>query len=138
MVPRVETMRDRRRFHNNEDMLFRWPAAAVIPTSVEPTQHPMIIVITELDVKDVTMSIGIGSAMITVGSRWAILVASLRIMGSRVLSIHKYVDSDVRRDERALMTKDSLLLLPRDVYCNVLDGVVPLRPAIAALREHDE
>ena len=71
MMPSVETMRDRRRFHNNEDMLFRWPAAAVIPTSVEPTQHPMIIVITELDVKDVTMSIGIGSAMITVGSRWA-------------------------------------------------------------------
>ena len=67
------------------------------------------------------------------------MVASLRIMGSRVLSIHKYVDSDVRRDERALMTKDSLLLLlPRDVYCNVLDGVVPLRPAIVALREHDE
>ena len=66
------------------------------------------------------------------------MVASLRIMGSRVLSIHKYVDSDVRRDERALMTKDSLLLLPRDVYCSVLDGVVRLRPAIVALREHDE
>ena len=58
-------------------------------------------------------------------------------MGSRVLSIHKYVDSDVRRDERALMTKDSLLLLPRDVHCNVLEGVVR-RPAIVALRKHDE
>lgn len=48
-----------------------------------------------------------------------------------------YVDSDVRRDDVALMTKDerdvkSLLLLPRDV----LDGAVRLRPAIVvALRE---
>ena len=40
------------------------------------------------------------------------------------------------------MTKEerlsSLLLLPRDVYCNVLDGVVRLRPAIVSLREDDE
>ena len=67
-----------------------------------------------------------------------ILAASLRIIGSRVLSIHKYVDSDVRRDERALVTKEerlsSLLLLPRDVF----DGAIRLRPAIIALREDDE
>jgi hypothetical protein len=65
-----------------------------------------------------------------------ILVASIRIIGRRVLSIHMYVDSDVRRDDVALMAKDERdvksLLLPRDV----LDGAVRLRPAIdVALRD---
>ena len=78
-IPSTDTMSDCERFHNERSihagMLCRWPACCcafvVPPTSVEPTQHVMISVIMTLRVKIMRESIGIGSAMITVGSRWA-------------------------------------------------------------------
>ena len=77
-IPSTETMSDCRRFHNERSssagMLSRCPescCAFVAPTSVEPIQHVMVSVIMTLRVNVARESIGIGSAIITVGSRWA-------------------------------------------------------------------